>query len=79
MDRQKQYVAEHKPTTACTLRLVKHYFDTGRIVIADALLGSVRTVLELLARGLYSIVCVKQGCAGYPRACLKEMLKERGD
>ena len=38
-----------------------------------------RTVEELLDIGLYSIMCVKQGCAGYPRDAMKAQLRQRGD
>jgi len=79
VDRQKRFVAEHKATTACTLRITEAWWGTGRVVIADAWFGSVRTVEELLDKGLYSIVCVKQGCAGFPRATLKSLMRQRGD
>ncbi|NBX97432.1 hypothetical protein EBQ81_01010, partial [bacterium] len=79
VDGQKRYVTEYRATTACTLRLTEPWWATGRVVIADAWFGSVRTVEELLDVGLYAIVCVKQGCAGFPRAALREVLKQRGD
>jgi len=33
----------------------------------------------LLGIGLYSVVCVKQGCKGFPRDRLKALVKQRGD
>jgi len=79
LDRGKKYVDRLKPTTACTLRLVEYWQSSGRIVVADAWFGSVRTVEELLGIGLYSVVCVKQGCKGFPRDKLKALVKQRGD
>ena len=48
-------------------------------MIGDAWFGSVRTVEELMDVGLHSIMNVKQGCAGYPKALMLEGLKERDD
>jgi hypothetical protein len=79
VDAQKEYVAQYKATTACTLRITKPWHGSGRIVIGDAWFGSVRTVEELRDKGLYSVMCVKQGCAGYPKKELLEACKERGD
>jgi hypothetical protein len=78
-DRKKKYVAEFKPTTACAVRLAEPWHGTKRIVIADAWFGSVRTCEELMDVGLYSILNVKQGCAGYPKALMKAELVERDD
>ena len=61
------------------MRLVEHWQGSGRIVVADAWFDSARTVEELLGIGLYSVVCVKQGCKGFPRDSLKSLVKERGD
>lgn len=79
VDRNKRFVQQFKATTACTLRVTEHWWASGRVVIGDAWFGSVRTVEELLDVGLYSIMCVKQGCAGYPRATLRQLLQNRGD
>jgi len=48
-------------------------------VIGDAWFGSVRTVEELRDKGLYSIMCIKNGSAGYPRALIKGQMQQRGD
>ena len=79
VDARKEFVGTFKPTTTCTLRITKSWWGTGRVVIGDAWFGSVRTVEELRDVGLYAIMCVKQGCAGFPRAELKQQLKNRGD
>ena len=79
VDRLKKYVRDHKPTTACTLRLVEHWQGTGRVVVGDAWFGSVRTVEELLAIGLYSVMNIKNGCAGFPKERIKRLVPNRGD
>lgn len=79
VDRKKQWVSEFRATTACTLRLTKALHGSGRIVIGDSWFGSVRTVEELRDKGLYAIMCVKNGSAGYPKARLRAALKNRGD
>lgn len=78
VDRKKKWVAQHKATTACTLRLLEQWFGTGKVVLGDAWFGSVRTIEELLNSGLYGIMCVKQGCSGFPRAALTHLLQQRG-
>ncbi|NBX97284.1 hypothetical protein EBQ81_00260, partial [bacterium] len=79
VDHNKEWYSEYKATTACTLRLTKQWHGTGRVVVGDAWFGSVRTVEELRNRGLYAVMCVKQGCSGYPRAELRASLRRRGD
>lgn len=79
VDCKKEGYAEFKATTACSLRLVKAWWGTGRVVIGDAWFGSVRTVEELREVGLYAIMCVKQGSAGYPKGLMRESLRRRGD
>jgi len=79
VDHKKKSWAALKSTTACTIRLTNSYQGSGRIVIGDAWFGSVRTVEELRKVGLYAIMCVKQGCAGYPRLELKQAMRTRGD
>ena len=65
---------------ACTLRLAYPYRGSGRTLVADAWFGSCNTaewVVEQL--GLYVILAVKTGCAGYPKKMLKEAIEgERG-
>ena len=79
VDHNKEWYSEYKATTACTLRLTKQWHGTGRVVVGDAWFGSVRIVEELRNRGLYAVMCVKQGCSGYPRAELRASLRRRGD
>jgi len=78
VDKHKKHVERHKATTACTLRLTEHWQSSGRIVVGDAWFGSVRTVEELLGIGLYSIMCVKQGSAGFPKDLVKGHMNREG-
>lgn len=71
VDRQKELVAELKPTTACTLRLTKFVWGSGMVVIADAWFASVRIVEELRDVGLYAIMSIENGSAGFPKAQLR--------
>jgi hypothetical protein len=78
-DQQKEFVREFKATTACTLRLTKPWWGRGRIVVADSWFGSMRTCEELAEVGVFSILCVKNGSAGYPKAEMKAAMQQRGD
>ncbi len=80
-DRLKEFMEEtgHKQTTATTLRLVKPFFGSKRVVIGDSWFGSLRTAEELAERGLHSILCVKTGHAGYPMEDMRARLSRRGD
>ena len=52
----KDYVKLFGATTTTTLRLTQVYHGTGKKVIADSWFGSVKSAVELLKRGLYSIM-----------------------
>lgn len=64
----KEFVQTHKATTACTLRLCMPWFHSNRIVVGDSWFGSVRTTLQLMARGLWCVLAIKGGSAQYPKA-----------
>ena len=70
VDRQKAYMDKVQyPSTATTLRLAEPWKGSGRVVIADSWFGSCRTAEWLWDElGLYSILCVKNGHKGFPRA-----------
>jgi hypothetical protein len=72
-----EFVAEHKATHGCTLRLVKECFNIGRIIVADSWFGSVRIVTQLMKHGLYAVVAIRTGCNGFPKAELLATLQER--
>lgn len=80
-DRRKRFMAEtgNKQSTATTLRLVEPWRGSGKVIVGDSWFGSLRTAEELAEWGLYSCLCVKQGTSGYPKAEMREALRERGD
>jgi hypothetical protein len=55
------------------------WFGSGKVVIADSWFGSVRTCEELRENGLHSIMSIKNGSAGFPKADLLNICKDRGD
>lgn len=57
--------------TAVTLRLVKKWFGTGRIVYGDSFFASVSTAVALRNFGLFFIGIVKTAHAGFPKLFLK--------
>jgi len=63
-----EFTAKFQKSTALTLRLVKPWFGTNRIVVADSWFGSVQTVLALYEYGLYGVLNVKTAHRGYPKA-----------
>eukprot|EP00873_Tetraselmis_striata_P044316 jgi/Tetstr1/464580/TSEL_009336.t1 len=63
----KPLASTYKATVAVTLRLTDPWWHTQRILVADSWFGSVATALELYARGIYSVMAVRMGHAGYPK------------
>ena len=62
-------------STATTLRLTKYWAGSGRTVVADSWFGSCNTAEFLMdVHGLYSIMCVKNGSSGFPKAAMKAAL-----
>jgi len=57
-------------STGCTLRLVKPWWNTGRIVLGDSWFGSLKTAISLLTKGLFCILNIKTGHAFFPRTIL---------
>ena len=76
--RGMEFVAEHRPTCACTLRLVQNWFHSARIVVADSWFGSMKTATELMKRNLYSVLAIKTGSANYPKEELEKRVTEGG-
>ncbi len=77
--REKEFTKEWGQTCATTLRLVKPWYGTGKIVIADAWFGSLRTAYNLLKRDLYSVMNVKTAHGGFPKKALRDMCPERNN
>ena len=67
---QTEFTNELGSTTAVSLRLTKPYWATGRLVLGDAWFGSVKCCNELLKRGLFSIMVVKNNHKLFPTSCL---------
>lgn len=57
--------------TAITMRLVKPWFGSGRLVIGDSAFASVQTCGHLLSKGLDFLGVVKTCTTGYPMAYFK--------
>jgi hypothetical protein len=57
-------------STGCTLRLVKPWWNTGRIVLGDSWFGSLKTAIALLTKGLFCILNIKTGHAYFPKTIL---------
>ena len=74
---QLPWVSQLATTCACTMRLVEPWFHTRRIIVGDSWFGSVRTCLELMKMGLYSVLAVKIGHKQFPKQPLLERIKER--
>lgn len=71
----KEYRDVTGATTACTLRLTKPWAGTGRTVVADSWFGSCNTAEFLMdVHGLHSVMSVKNGSGGYPKAAIREAL-----
>lgn len=59
-EERKEFRDEFASTVATTLRLVKPYFGSGRVVIADSYFGSIPTAVALKKHGLSCIMAVKK-------------------
>ena len=59
---------------ALTLRMVKPWIGTGRVLIADSWFGSVPCILALFAVGLFAVMMVKTAHKGYPKTELLQKL-----
>eukprot|EP00873_Tetraselmis_striata_P002151 jgi/Tetstr1/422415/TSEL_013253.t1 len=76
---RKDWAGEYGAATACALRCTRPWHNSGRIVIADSWFGSVRTALALLSHGMFSVLAIKGGSAGYPKQQLLGMAPTRFD
>lgn len=72
-DSTKQYRDQVGASVATTLRLALPYRGTGRTLVADAWFGSCNTAEWVTDElGLYTILAVKTGHAGFPKQMLKD-------
>ena len=60
VEQGKEFNDEWGAHTGATMRLVKNWFYTGRVVIADSWFGSFRCAFGLLDKGLFSVMNVKR-------------------
>ena len=80
----KEFFQQYGSSTATTLRLVKPWFGSGRIIIGDSAFGSVKSLTALEQRGLFSSFIIKQCHSEYPKTYLNNwhetlnLRKERG-
>ncbi len=78
-DRAKEFSNSYKPHTAVTLRVTKPYHYKHKIVVGDAYFGSLSTAVALANHGTWCVMNVKLASAGFPKAALKDAVRERGD
>jgi hypothetical protein len=70
--KKKEFFSPTVPLhTACTLRLVRPWRGTNRIVLGDSWFASVSTATELLRSGLYFVGLVKSNSSGFPKGWLQ--------
>ena len=74
----KEHVKPFGVTTATMIRLAQPYHSTGRRVIADSWFGSVKSAVELLKNGLYTIMLVKTAHEQFPGRLLGQSTLEEG-
>ena len=63
----EEHVKLFRATTATVIHLTQPYYSAGRRVIAGSWFGSVKSAVELLKNGLYSIMLVKTTLKQFPR------------
>jgi hypothetical protein len=72
---KKEYRNITGASCATTLRLTKYWAGSGRTVVVDSWFGSCNTAEHLVdVHGLHSILCVKNGSAGFPKEAMKKAL-----
>lgn len=73
---KKEFCDRYPKSVALTLRMLKPFFSTGRVVIADSWFGSVACALALFAHGLFAVMNVKTATREYPKAELMAVVDE---
>lgn len=79
VDGKKEFVKEYGSTAATTLRIVKEYFGSGRVVVADAWFGSYKLAYALRDRGIFSVMNVKNNTKRFVKRELLAECPERGN
>ena len=75
-DLKWEFWARGEATKACTMRLAKPWFGSGRVVAGDSWFASVQTAVALAANGLHFIGNVKTATKGFPKKWLSQKLKD---
>ena len=77
VDSAKKHVRELGQTCATTLRVLEPFYSKGHVLIGDSWFGSLKTCVELRARGVFSVMNVKIATKGFPKNRLREGVVER--
>ena len=67
IDRKKEFTDQYGATTATTLRLCKPWWGSGRTLVGDAWFGSYKCAYQLLERGVFSVMNVKNNSKRFPK------------
>lgn len=70
---KKEFNDVYPKSIALTLRMLKPFFSSGRVLIADSWFGSVACALALFKHGIFAVMNVKTAHKDYPKA---ELLAE---
>lgn len=73
---KKEFNESYPKSIALTLRMLKPYFSSGRVLIADLWFGSVACALALFRHGLFAVMNVKTATKNYPKAELMAEVDE---
>ena len=77
--RNMEFVEKFGATVACTLRLIKAWKGSGRVVVADSWFGSIKAVLAVMnLLGLFAVMLVKTAHKGYPKEMLSDLSIPQG-
>ncbi len=79
IDEKKEFVEQWGKTTATTLRLMRRWWSTGKIGVADSWFASYKTAVALMKHGLFFVGNVKTAHKYFPKTWLKSQVKKRGD
>ena len=74
----KEHVKPFRATTATVIHLTQPYHNTRRRVIADSWFSSMKSAVELLKNGLYSVMLVKTAHNQFTRCLLGQSTLGRG-
>lgn len=73
---KKEFCNAYPKSIALTLRMLKPFFSTGRVLIADSWFGSVACALALFKFGLFAIMNVKTATRDFPKEELMAVVDE---